>query len=321
MFFRKILFFIPVFILNLQPLYSNGSTGAPILKFCPSPRVNALGESGVSFMGDYTATGLNPAQLGTLKKNAVSAVFYEAFLDSVVGYAGGALNVGPGSIAIDTLGYVGGKITIDDTAGRYEDLHEESFITQEDMVYSAGYGAKISPKMYGGLKVRYYTSTLLETYETAALSIDGGFLWDTPFFKTGNKNVYGRIFSPGIRAGMSVLNMGKGVGYTKEGATDPLPTLIKGGVSYPAIFNEEHASLISLDSTYNFGSEIIRINTGFEYIYRDMFFLRSGYRFNYEIKNFTWGAGVKYSRFKFDYGMGIAQAMNSEHTLMFTVNF
>lgn len=321
MFFKRIVFFILLFGLTCQHLHSGGRTGAPVLKFQPSPRVNSLGESGVALSGDYTTTSLNPALLGTLEGYPVSALFYNAFIDAFVGYFGGSIEAGPGNLGFDVLGYFGGEVTVDDTAGRYDGLDGEEFQTQKDLVYSVGYGGRIYQGFYSGMKLRYYSSTLLETYSTTSLSVDGGILWKTPFFKAGHSNIYNGLFSPGLRAGISFLNAGRGLSYTEQADPDPLPSLIKGGISYPLRFNKEHATLVNSDLTYDPENEKLRGNTGIEYIHKEMLFLRTGYRINYEIKNFTWGVGIKYDRFRFDYGMGLVRAMNDEHILMITAEF
>lgn len=321
MFFKRVVFFVLLFGLTCQHLHSGGRTGAPVLKFYPSPRINSLGGSGVSLSGDYTAASLNPALLGTLEGNPVSALFYNAFIDSFVGYLGGSIATGPGNLSFDVLGYFGGDITIDDTAGRYEGMHGEEFRTQKDLVYSLGYGTQIFQELYSGIKFRYYSSTLLETYSATSLSADGGILWETSFFDTGHRNIYNGIFSSGLRLGISFLNAGQGISYTEEAGLDPLPALIKGGTSYSLRFNKKHSSLVSLDLTYGLENGKLRGNAGIEYLLQEMFFLRTGYRINYEIKNFTWGVGIKYDRFRFDYGMGMVRAMNNEHTLMVTAVF
>ncbi len=322
MFFKlfTILFY---FVLSggLQCSYAGGVTGGAMLKFYPSPRVNSMGESGVSLSGDYSASDLNPAILGTVEKRNFSALFYNSFLDSNVGYLGSSLKIGPGSLGIGVLGYFGGMITIDDSSGRHEGLHEQNFQTQKDIIYSSGYGFRIITGVYAGWRLKYYTSKLLESYRASSFSGDGGVLVKTHFFKTGHKNVYTRLFSPGIQVGGAVLNLGQGVAYTSGADTDPLPVLFKGGASYPVRFNDEHASLISLDITYEPECESVRGNVGLEYSHSEIIFFRAGYRLNYEIKNFTWGIGLKYNRFSLDYGMGIVGAINSEHSVMAAVEF
>jgi len=243
-------------------------------------------------------------------------------MDSSLGYAGAAVNTSAGSVSLEALGYFGGKITIDDTEGRHEGLHGEELDAQKDILLSLGYGRKMmEPGLYGGLKVGYYTSSLIEEYSSQAIKADAGFLMDTALFEKGHKNIERRVYSPGINFGLSFLNMGPGVSYTERADPDPLPFMMKSGLSYPVRFDNEHSALFTADVTYEYVTEKIRGGGGIEYINGDTLFLRAGYCINYEIRNFTWGAGLRYEGFMIDYSMGLTSAMNNEHTVMVKYDF
>ncbi len=318
---NKPFFFLSLFVFSVTGvLYCDGTTGAPILNFYPSSRLNALGGSGVSVAGDFSMASVNPALLGTLRTNTASALFYNAFMDAAVAYLAFSKKTSGGSLSLETLGYFGGEITIDDSAGRHTGMHGKTLTAQRDLVFSAGYGNRLFTEgLYGGVKLKYYSSVLLEEYTASAFALDGGCLIKTTLFKTGNPYIYNRIYSPGLRLGFSVMNAGSGVSYTKAADKDPLPLTLRGGISCPVRFSEEHAVLVAGDVTHETNQDITRGGFGFEYINRDMFFLRAGYRLNYEIKHFTWGLGAIYGRFGFDYGMGLSSAINTEHMFIVSV--
>ncbi|MDA3792499.1 MAG: hypothetical protein PF545_02435, partial [Elusimicrobia bacterium] len=54
-------------IITASGLHSAGTSGAAILKYNPGPRYQAMAGAGTASEEDFSATGWNPALLGTLK--------------------------------------------------------------------------------------------------------------------------------------------------------------------------------------------------------------------------------------------------------------
>ena len=318
----KGLFFLLIFVFCNLPLYSAGTTSAPLLNFLPSPRINAMAGSGVSVPGNFNTSAANPALLGSLEGSSASALFYNSFMDSGLGYLAYCRELGPGSMSVELVEYFGGKITIEDSEGRHEGLHGKKLSAQRDTILSLGYGRRFfAPETYGGIKIRYYSSTLLEDYKASNVSADAGVFVRTLFFKTGYPNLLSRPYSPGMGAGFSLRNIGSSISYLSKAESDPLPLSVRAGLSYPLRFDAENAFLISADFIYKPNNDIIRGGIGVEYENSGMFFLRGGYMLNYEIKNFTWGLGVRHGKLQLDYSMGLTSAINSEHTFMFKMDF
>jgi len=64
-----------------------------------------------------------------------------------------------------------------------------------------------------------------------------------------------------------------------------------------------------------------RLNVGFEYSYRNMFYLRTGYRFNYDEENVTFGLGYKKGPLTIDYSYGSFGVFNNVNRVSFGVRF
>jgi len=290
-----------------------GTSAATILKYLPGPRMEAMANCGGSLDRDFDSSSWNPAVLGTVKGWNISTLYYSAYSDSSVGYLGVGKDMFGGTIAVKWLGYFGGKIKIND----YEEplLHGSSFISQRDMVFTIGYGFSLSDKIKAGAAAKYYMSTLIEKYKASAYAGDLGMFFKTGLFKYGSPGIFRKYYSGGLNFGVSVLNLGTKLSYTDSGEEDPLPFMWRAGAGYPARFNRDHSMLLTIE-TYDDNESEIRVGFGAEYNYQDQFFLRAGYRINYNIKNFTWGMGFKYGCFKMDYSMGLNSAVNTEHTVL-----
>jgi hypothetical protein len=97
--------------------------------------------------------------------------------------------------------------------------------------------------------------------------------------------------------------------------------MLRGGVNYPLRFNPTHAILVTAEAVDVNENDTIKGGAGLEYINNETFFVRAGYKINYDIKHFTWGLGFKYDNYSLDYGMGVNTAIGSEHNVLFSIKF
>jgi hypothetical protein len=159
---------------------------------------------------------------------------------------------------------------------------------------SAGfsYAYRISNEFAVGTNIKYL-------YERLGSSLVGSF--DDPESITAKMQLlavdFGTIYYFGfhdLRFGMSLRNFSNEEAYRVE--TFPLPMTFRFGAAMdlfkPFVDETYHELTLAVDFIHSRDySE--RLNVGAEYAFRDLFFLRGGYKINYDLESFSAGAGVK----------------------------
>lgn len=85
-----------------------------------------------------------------------------------------------------------------------------------------------------------------------------------------------------------------------------------------------HLLIVSLEGDHsNDGPE--KVNLGMEYSYNDMFFLRGGYKFNYDEEGLSFGAGIKCDIYghsgRFNYTYVDFGNLNQVHMIQLGISF
>lgn len=96
-----------------------------------------------------------------------------------------------------------------------------------------------------------------------------------------------------LRIGMSLKNFSNEEAYRAE--TFPLPMTFRLGLAMDVLnftkINDDHELTIAADFVHSRDySE--RVNVGAEYGFKELFFLRGGYKFNYDIESVSMGGGI-----------------------------
>lgn len=117
---------------------------------------------------------------------------------------------------------------------------------------------------------------------------------------------FGTVFKTGFKSlvfGMSVRNFSQEIKYETE--EFQLPLTFKIGLSANVLdyidgMPEDHSVMVSLDAAHprSFGEYV---NSGVEYQYKDLLFLRSGYISSQDVYGVTYGFGVNVYGFSIDY--------------------
>ncbi|MCB0834120.1 MAG: PorV/PorQ family protein, partial [Bacteroidetes bacterium] len=284
-----------------------------------------MGESGVSTANDANAIYWNPGAIGFiatpenprnvqfmhvnwLPQFNLSDVFYDygSFIwympeFGTFGFNFTFLNLGEQD-ATDALGNPNGKIT------------------SYDFSIGASYGLKLTEDLGVGGNLKFIYSKLADKSVTlenengigSSVAVDIGVMKRNFFFKN-------------LTAGASLANIGPEIAYADEKQSDPLPTNLRAGLSYPVYSSEYHNILVA----YEINRQIVRgrkngsdplykavfttwadngwhrlgHNFGAEYSYSDFVALRSGYSLDFagKVYDLNFGAGLKYSLFRVDF--------------------
>ncbi len=288
-----------------------GTTVAQFVKFGVGARASGMGESYVAAANDASAMVWNPAALTRLKKSQALFIRTKWIADVTYDFAGIALPFGE----MGTLGIYYAGVNMNDMKVRteYQQDGTGELFSASDLALGLSFGKNITPRFAFGVGVKYLRQQIW--HETASnVAIDVGITYKTSI--------------DGLRLGMALSNFGDKMQLggkdllvfhdpdpNLDGNNDKIiaqlntekydiPLTFRIGLAYQFIKNDFHQITLAMDGiTANDYKEYL--NIGGEYAFRDMVFLRAGYK-GVGIKNnevgFSLGGGLKYN---FVSGLGL----------------
>ena len=313
------------------------------LMITPGARQAAMGEAFVAVANDASAVFWNPAGLAYQQGKEATFMhvnwlpgltddlFYEflSFRTSIEGV---------GTIGVNVVYLNLGEQQRTSVTGR--DL---GTFNSSEYAITASYGTTVTDNLAMGVALRFIYSNLSPvgagtergTGQASGFSFDVGLLYTFPFLN--NK----------LNWGMNISNMGPKIAYIDEAQADPLPTNLRMGIAYKLVDQKYNKVTITADinkllvtphtsgkadpfhkalitSWYDdpLQAELDKITRGIgiEYWYSDLFALRAGYYHDKEgnVKYPTFGAGIRYASYGFDFGYAAAK---EGHPLSGTMRF
>lgn len=276
-----------------------GTDGMNLFQFELNSRVNGLGGAYCAAAEDVTGLTSNPAGLVPLNRHQAAFVHLDWFEDTAVEYLAYAQPLRIGSLR----GTIGGSWTflhVTPFANYDRNGYLDGTVRFGSSVVNLAYATRI--KQYSlGMQLKWGTLGINET-RLNAFAADLG----TQFFIKNIKFPYfpGKWLSlNNVKVGIALQNIS-----TKAG-DDTVPLKLKAGLYYPILIategsaNQSHSLYATLDLNkylYHIRSVIdldYRFNAGLEYVFRDLVFVRCGFKLGYDLNFFTAGIGIRY-RFK-----------------------
>ena len=317
-------------VLILFPIILLGSASDAAVVFLtifPGARAVGMGAAFTAIADDATATFYNPGGMPFIKNTEVSLqhsnwltglwpdMYYEFF-----GF------VKP----MGDLGSVGGNIVYL-TTGETEAYIEGSDapiarFVNFDFAITLNYGYAINDNFGVGLGAKFIYSFLAPDWLVKRVFPESGgggtgvtYAFDAGLLYKVNINEENRIL-PYINLGMSLLNFGPGIRYTRQGGgEDPLPRTLKLGIALPLYRSDAIKFTFATDITkilvnlrsdwdqkgFNYVWWEAWKHYGIEFTYYDFVSLRFGYFWDAEgaRKGPMFGGGVKLGKFTFDIGI------------------
>lgn len=289
-----------------------GTAGWQFLKLPTNARSAAMGGiiSAASY-GDANSAFTNPASIADVKgydvslsrMNWVADIGYQSL--SFVKNFGDLGNVGLNLIYLDygsmertenlpsydALGNSVGVLPITDGLGTF---------SAADLSLGVSYSRQITNKLQVGGTLKYIQERL-DDAKTSNWALDIGTLYYTGL-NTLRLSFVGKNFGPDAEF----------ASYNERVQVEPIkvkmPMVLIIGAAYDVIEandeNDQHRLITALEYVKpNDGND--KINLGAEYSFMKSFFVRSGYRFNYDEEGLTFGAGINYEvselKIKVDY--------------------
>jgi len=295
---------------TLFPILGGQRAGTSVFTFLNigiSARATGMGESVVALNQDATSIHYNPAIIAQLGKTELSIaqiqwpaeISYDYFSITrhlqgrhYIGLNGGILHMEP---MMETTEY------FPDGTGNY-------FFFQ-DRFLGLTYGAKMTDRFSFGLTLKHVSEDLAG-YEMDAVLMDMGTFYWTGYgslrFCASLSN-FGKQVSPNGNYNKRILDQQSGNEIEQKTNFEKFspPTQFRVGAAVDPITNKEHFLTVSAQLNHPVDNAEY-IVTGLEYSFMEIFFLRSGYKFNKNEENLTLGVGlfIPLGRFKLrvDYG-------------------
>ncbi|MBE0570455.1 MAG: PorV/PorQ family protein [Ignavibacteriaceae bacterium] len=296
-----------------------GTTSFQFLKVMPGARSTGMGEAFVSVVNNSDAVFWNPGALVEVNKFDVSIYYVDWFLDvSQLALATAYTIESFGTLALQLQMNNVGDIPITRVDYLYRDPVTGIYnpgLTGETMspgffVGGISYAKSLTDKFSFGLSFKVAYEDL---YAESASSwmFDGGLI-----YKTGFRSIV---------VAVALRNFGQEVKFVNR--EYPLPQVLTFGIS-ANLFAPDNSLIADIDNqtlllAYNLSQPrdySQQHNVGAEYSFYDMFFLRAGYKINYDEEGLTLGAGVGYQGYRVDYSFNdFGEYLGNVHR--FTIGF
>ncbi|MDZ4723411.1 MAG: PorV/PorQ family protein [candidate division Zixibacteria bacterium] len=265
-----------------------GSAGAQFLKIGVGSRYQAMGEAAVAQANDIYALYWNPAGLASLENGAVSFTNVNWVADLDLNYVAIAKN-------FEDAGVFGVSAMV--LSGADQEITTFEAQTGTGQMYSTTsyavgltFARQLTAKFAFGATAKY-VGEKIHLVRSSGIAFDFGTMLYTGF-KT-------------LRMGMSITNMGPQLQFSGPTLTVPvgnvdaslkttpysLPLAFKVGLAYDIVLGSKAMASVSAELKHpddNLQQGAVGTEIGFD----DKFFLRAGYKINYEEEALSLGGGL-----------------------------
>jgi len=275
----------------------SGASGAQFLKIGVGSRYQGLGEASVAVVNDVYSMYWNPAGLCEIEQSEVSFTTVNWLLDINLNYAAMAQNfegVGVFGLSASILSMGEQEITtFQNQDGTGETYGASSYVV------GLSFARQLTNKFAFGMTAKYLGEKIYNE-ESSGFAFDFGTMLYTGFRS--------------LRLGMSISNMGPELRFSgpdlivsydplnNNGANSPvgaelkttpydLPLTFRFGAAYDFDFGNNSFVTVATEMKHP-NDQTQQGAIGFEYSYSEKFFLRSGYKLNYDEEGLTFGGGL-----------------------------
>ncbi len=309
-----------------------GTTAAQFLKIGAGARAVALGGTFVAQANDLSALYWNPGGLGRMQGSEVLFSYTQYLADIDYNFAAFGTNLGnAGTIAVSLIYLDSGDMQVRTT--NQPDGTGEQFKVQ-DLALQLSYARALTDRFSIGSTVKYVREQIWHS-SADAFAFDIGLIFTTPY----NRLRLGASmanFGPKMQISGRDIIFSQDPGGDAEGNVEivnaeylldrhPMPLLFRVGLAWDALSFNNHKLVILSDAAHpNDNSQYV--NIGSEYSFRDLLFLRGGFKNMFEEdgeQGLTFGGGLNVRldrslRIRFDYAY--ADFGRLEQTHWYTLN-
>jgi len=296
-----------------QEVDYSGTSVANFLKIGVGARPMSMGDAAIASINSAEALYWNVAGLTRIEeKFAVSISSMNWLVDTRNSYIAAAYrfdDLGTFGIDLQYLDY--GKI---EETTVYDQDGTGRFLSASDMAIGFGYARKLTDRFAFGIKIKYINQTIADATGDA-FAVDLGAIFLTSFF---NNNL--RLAASLSNFGTKLKFTGRDLSITYNIPDNPsnkqipadlstiewdIPLLLRFGISNYLMNNDDVSLLVAYDILDSRDYEV-RHNVGMEVGLYKMFYVRGGYKFNYDEIKYTMGLGLDFNniidyKLKLDY--------------------
>ncbi|UCD93784.1 MAG: PorV/PorQ family protein [Candidatus Zixiibacteriota bacterium] len=289
---KSIIFLFVIVLVLLTGLPAESTVGLKMLSAEAGARAVGMGGAFSAVPGDPYSAAYNPA--ATWGVEGISGSFgYNTYWENTrieTGYISFFKRA-----AVITAGVQ--FAAVDDMEGRTAFTEDFYPFSAHDISFKLGASFELDKNYYLGFSLGWIMEKI-DQYDGSAVNFDMGLLVQP----RENLNI-----------GFAVVNFGGTVKLLSESVD--LPTTYRGGVSYAYRQFNTAADLAMLDGD-------IYVHFGEEFTLKDMLFIRAGYRFGYDTKDFSAGLGFSKRNFRIDYAfLPFGGGLSDSHLFNLTFDF
>ncbi|MCB9247721.1 MAG: PorV/PorQ family protein [Ignavibacteriales bacterium] len=284
-----------------QEVDYSGTSAANFLKIGVGARPMAMGDAAISTVTDPTAMYWNVAALTRVEDDfSVAISSMDWLVETRNSYISSALRVeGLGSFGIDIQYLDYGKV---EETTVYDQNGTGRFLSANDFSFGLGYARKLTDRFSFGVKVKYIQETIANA-SASGVGFDVGAVFNTTFF---DNNLWLAASLANFGSKMKFDGRDLAVTYSVPGSPSgkqipadlttiewEIPLLFRFGISNYFVKNEDLSVLVSYDVLDSRDYDV-RHNLGTEVGIMNSFYLRGGYKINYDEVTYTIGAGLDF---------------------------
>lgn len=326
-----IIIFCFSFILSVQAQNPNlGSSGAQFLEIPVGAKAAAMGSAFVGVSDDATSIFWNPAGLTNISNNAAHFSHMRWF--DMFDFSAASLVFNMGEMGTVAAGVIIFAMDETEITTEFEPNGTGRYYDASDLAVSISYAKKISDRFSVGITGKYIQQSIWN--ETASgVAFDVGTQYKIDF-----QNLVIAMSMRNFGAELQFEGEDLNVVYDKNDqlpqnrltpaklVTDPypIPLVFQVGIAFDVFKNDFIHIRGGIDAVHPNDNEE-RINCGTEIGFFDRFFIRGGYKYNYDDEDFAFGAGVNLpvgmNRIGFDYAYSVFDILPSVHRISLSVEF
>lgn len=271
-----------------------GQSGWQFLKINGDARQAAMGGAYTAISsGDANGIFGNPASIASVKNVSIQINALQWIADighQSIAAASNLGDIGVVGVSIAVLSYGDIPETINSSTGGSSTtpLVTGSMFTANDIAAGVSYARQLTDKLSVGGNLRWMRQQIAEL-SMGNWSLDIGTLYYTGF-KSLRIAIAARNFGPDSKFG------GWSEQYQSESDKVRMPLDFRAGIAMDFLDDNQSPHLITITVEGNHpndGRE--KFQVGMSYAFENTFFLRGGYKFNYDVQTLTFGAGINYS--------------------------
>lgn len=265
-----------------------GTVGFQFLEIGAGPRGVAMGEAMVGATEGIESIYWNPAGLRTISRPTalfsygtwpaeISHQFFAYAMRPT--FIPGVLGISVTSLQMDPM-----PVITADSAGLEDGLGVQFDVG--DIAVGITYTRVLTDRFAAGGTLKWFHSGLGDLSPLGQPGL-------SDYFVEGLCGDFGTLYNTGFRSlkiGLCIQNMGPGQTFIEEEV--PLPITFKFGVSMHVFETAGQKVLVAAEFRHPADTSE-KINLGAEYSLNEMYFVRAGYKLNYDEESFTAGAGAR----------------------------